>query len=319
MDLSVTPEGSGTTDGTAAPGTAGVGAEGVGAEGVGAEGATVPIPSIPVQRSTSAEAPTAASGQMSSADSRPRPLSDATTPLSRATVPPHPANVQLFGDGSPPSPPDLDGPGGLEGPDGNTSRRRRFALVGAGATAVVVAAAGFASGLFSYESPSRGSAAPDDIRASVPDTSVEEPSPSESGSPSASSSPSASASASAGESTEPEASGSPTASATASSRASATTDAPSAENPTSTTKPSATPTDRVEPVVLRRGDKGPEVVELQSRLKQLAMYVGEANGDYDNRTENAVRSYQLTRGIQDGQGVYTEQTRQRLESETSEP
>ncbi|WP_051853832.1 hypothetical protein [Streptomyces sp. NRRL S-146] len=35
--------------------------------------------------------------------------------------------------------------------------------------AAVVAAAGYASGLFSYESPSRDTALPDDIRASVPD------------------------------------------------------------------------------------------------------------------------------------------------------
>ncbi|WP_235882474.1 peptidoglycan-binding domain-containing protein [Streptomyces apricus] len=61
------------------------------------------------------------------------------------------------------------------------------------------------------------------------------------------------------------------------------------------------------------------MVELQLRLKQLAMYVGEADGDYDNRTENAVRTYQLTRGIKDAQGVYTQETRERLESETSKP
>ncbi|KAA0932024.1 peptidoglycan-binding protein [Streptomyces apricus] len=204
---------------------------------------------------------------------------------------------------------------------GNGSRRRRFVLVGAGATAVVVAAAGFASGLFSYESPSRGSATPDDLRASVPDASVAEPSPSGSGSPSGSPSPSTSGSASASTegSAAPEASDSSTASASASSRATATKGAPPAEDPTNTAEPSPTPTERVEPPVLRPGDEGPEVVELQLRLKQLAMYVGEADGDYDNRTENAVRTYQLTRGIKDAQGVYTQETRERLESETSKP
>ncbi|MCW8099000.1 peptidoglycan-binding domain-containing protein [Streptomyces tauricus] len=196
------------------------------------------------------------------------------------------------------------------------SRRRRFVLVGAGATAVVVAAAGFASGLFSYESPSRNGAAPDDLRASVPDTAVDEPSPSDSESPSASAS--ASGSASASESATPSSSESPSASATPS-RTSATTRAPSPQNSVSTTPPPADPTDKAGPAVLRRGDEGPEVTELQLRLKQLALYVGDADGDYDNRTENAVRNYQFTRGIDADPGVYDEQTRTRLESETSTP
>ncbi|MFH8463353.1 peptidoglycan-binding protein [Streptomyces sp. NPDC017991] len=198
----------------------------------------------------------------------------------------------------------------------NTGRRRRFVLVGAGATAVVVAAAGFASGLFSYESPSRNGAAPDGIRASVPDTAVDEPSPSDSESPSASES--ASASASASESPTPSTSESPSALATPT-RTSATTQAPSPENSVSTAPTSADPTDKTGPAVLRRGDEGPEVTELQLRLKQLALYVGDADGDYDNRTENAVRNYQFTRGIDDDKGVYTEKTRARLESETTEP
>ncbi|MEW2569079.1 peptidoglycan-binding domain-containing protein [Streptomyces sp. NPDC047070] len=200
---------------------------------------------------------------------------------------------------------------------GNSGRRRRFVLVGAGATAVVVAAAGFASGLFSYESPSRNGAAPDDIRASVPDTAVDEPSPSDSESPSESAS--ASESTSASESPTASASESPSASATPS-RTSATTRAPSPENSAvSTAPPSADPTDKAGPAVLRRGDEGPEVTELQLRLKQLALYVGDADGEYDNRTENAVRSYQFTRGLDEEQGVYTEETRSRLESETTEP
>ncbi|MGW6015270.1 peptidoglycan-binding domain-containing protein [Streptomyces sp. NPDC055210] len=209
-----------------------------------------------------------------------------------------------------------DGPANSSDAPGNTGRRRRFVLVGAGATAVVVAAAGFASGLFSYESPSRDGAAPDDIRASVPDTAVDEPSPSDSGSPSESASESASASAS--ESPTPSASESPSASATPS-RTTATTRAPSPENSVSAEPSSAAPTDKAGPAVLRRGDEGPEVTELQLRLKQLALYVGDADGDYDNRTENAVRNYQFTRGLDEEQGVYTEETRTHLESETTEP
>ncbi|WP_314411337.1 peptidoglycan-binding domain-containing protein [Streptomyces kroppenstedtii] len=199
----------------------------------------------------------------------------------------------------------------------DTGRRRRFVLVGAGATAVVVAAAGFAGGLFSYEAPSRNGAAPDDIRASVPDTAVDEPSPSDSASSSASES--ASASASADESPTPSDSGSPSDSATPSSRTSATTRAPAPDNSASAAPPSAAPTDKAGPAVLRRGDQGPEVTELQLRLKQLALYVGDADGDYDNRTENAVRTYQFTRGLDEEQGVYTEKTRTHLESETTTP
>ncbi|MFJ8935817.1 peptidoglycan-binding protein [Streptomyces sp. NPDC102365] len=199
----------------------------------------------------------------------------------------------------------------------DTGRRRRFVLVGAGATAVVVAAAGFAGGLFSYEAPSRNGAAPDDIRASVPDTAVDEPSPSDSASSSASES--ASASASADESPTPSGSGSPSDSATPSSRTSATTRAPAPDNSASAAPPSTAPTDKAGPAVLRRGDQGPEVTELQLRLKQLTLYVGNADGDYDNRTENAVRSYQFTRGLDEEQGVYTEKTRTHLESETTTP
>ncbi|MCT7354004.1 peptidoglycan-binding protein, partial [Streptomyces sp. 15-116A] len=83
-------------------------------------------------------------------------------------------------------------------------RRRRTALLGAaGAVVAVIGAAGWASGLFSYEPPTRDKALPDEVRASVPDVTPTEPSPepstsapsaSPSTSPSASASPSTSAS-----------------------------------------------------------------------------------------------------------------------------
>ncbi|MCZ4509114.1 peptidoglycan-binding protein [Streptomyces sp. ActVer] len=198
----------------------------------------------------------------------------------------------------------------------NTGRRRRFALVGAGATAAVVAAAGFASGLFSYDTPSRESAAPDDIRASVPDTTLDEPSPS------ASESPSQSPSASPTESSSTSATPSPTRSTAspAPPRPTATTRAPSTRAPTPTTTQPSTPPEKAEPVTLRRGDKGPEVTELQQRLQQVALFTGNPDGDYDNKTENAVRNYQLTRGIDnENAGTYDKETRTRLESETTEP
>ncbi|WP_382033011.1 peptidoglycan-binding domain-containing protein [Streptomyces aurantiacus] len=237
---------------------------------------------------------------------------DATTRLTHATALPHPADTQLFE----PDPADFS-----DAPVENTSsRRRRFVLVGAGATAVVVAAAGFASGLFSYESPSRNDAAPDDIRASVPDTSVDEPplpsdseSPSESASPSSSASSSTSASPSATEST---ASATPSRTTATTPRASTGGNEDSPDDPP---EPSPSPTDKAEPVVLRPGDEGPEVTELQLRLKQLGIYLGNADGDYDNGTRNSVRNYQFANGINENLGIYDQRTRESLESKTSEP
>ncbi|MEV7344240.1 peptidoglycan-binding domain-containing protein [Streptomyces sp. NPDC093544] len=71
---------------------------------------------------------------------------------------------------------------------------------------------------------------------------------------------------------------------------------------------------------LQRGDKGPEVTELQLRLRELALYIGEADGDYNGQVEDAVTRYQWARGITaDELGVYGRTTRASLEAETSEP
>ncbi|WP_192583334.1 peptidoglycan-binding domain-containing protein [Streptomyces albicerus] len=248
----------------------------------------------------------------------PEPLADPflTVQLPRAIPLPHSPNAgtHLFEAQSLDPLPGI--PEDAEDLGGTTSRRRRFAMVGAGATAVVVAAAGFASGLFSYETPSRDTAAPDDIRASVPDATTDEPSPSKSESPTQS--PSTSPSASSSPSTPPPTS-EPAAPPTPSSTAT-TTRPPTTGRPTDSAPPTTNPPGRTGPVVLRPGDEGPEVTELQQRLQQLALYAGTPNGDYDNRTENAVRSYQVTRGINNEEpGVYGEETRQRLETETAEP
>lgn len=72
--------------------------------------------------------------------------------------------------------------------------------------------------------------------------------------------------------------------------------------------------------MLRLGDRGPEVIELQLRLRQTGFFAGEADGVYDREVENAVRAYQLTRVVVDDEpGVYGPATRTSLESETSEP
>ncbi|TXS44158.1 peptidoglycan-binding protein, partial [Streptomyces sp. uw30] len=75
-----------------------------------------------------------------------------------------------------------------------------------------------------------------------------------------------------------------------------------------------------QPPVLRLGDQGPEVTELQLRLRQIGLYAADVDGDYDRRVESAVGTYQLTRVIlSDESGVYGGATRTSLESETSQP
>ncbi|WP_307163055.1 peptidoglycan-binding domain-containing protein [Streptomyces rishiriensis] len=201
-------------------------------------------------------------------------------------------------------------------------RRRALLIATTAAVVAVVAAAGFASGLFSYEKPTRDGAAPQDVRAAVPDASTR--AASASASPSRSASPSASeASPSPSESERP----SPSASeSSASPSASASADAGQA-TPTARVTGSLAPGNgadgddgSTEAVVLRRGDKGAEVTELQLRLRQLYLYNGEADGTFTGEVEDALRNYQWSRGTTgDGMGVYGALTRARLESETTEP
>ncbi|WP_306967226.1 peptidoglycan-binding domain-containing protein [Streptomyces afghaniensis] len=244
------------------------------------------------------------------------------TPLPPTPTEPSVTDLRLFdGDGRGP------GRGRAESDEaGSKSRRRRGALLGvaAGACVAVVAAAGLASGLFSYEAPSRDTALPDDLRAGVPDApssspasapparsaqvtpsapAAPPPAPSATGSPSASPSPSASS-----------ASPSPSQSATPSTPPTSATATDSGKAPPGNSRQSGGPT------VLRLGDRGPEVSELQLRLRQLYLYGEDPDGDYDGRLEEAVRKYQWSRGIQtDDLGVYDRETREKLESETKKP
>ncbi len=251
------------------------------------------------------------------------PASALPTPLAPATTEPSVTDLRLFdgtGTGSavPGSPESVE-------PGGRPRRRRRVVLLAAaGACVAVVTAAGYASGLFFYEGPSRDTALPDDIRASVPDappssaastspagSAPATPSapgappsaPSLTGSPSPSASPSApSASPSLSQSAAPSA---PSASATATS---------SDKTPPNNSRQNGDPT------VLRLGDRGQEVTELQLRLRQLFLYEDDTDGTFDNQLQEAVRNYQWSRGIQgDDLGVYDRQTRAKLESETQEP
>ena len=232
---------------------------------------------------------------------------------------PIPTDLSLFADGG-------SGKGDRATPDPLTDdedhprrrHRRTVLLAAAGAVVAVAAVAAFASGMFSYKTPSRDEAAPQDVRASVPTASKSAASatPSTSGSTSARPT-SASPTPSLSETPSPTASSSPSATASRS--------APASHTPTPTASTSAssatgrqgnsTPT-----TVLQRGDEGPEVTELQLRLTESKFYSGPDNGIFDKQVQASVRTYQVARGItSDTLGVYGAATRARLESETTEP
>ena len=198
---------------------------------------------------------------------------------------------------------------------GRGRRRRRTVLLGVGGAVVaVMTAAGMASGLFSYEAPTRDTALPDDVRASVPDVSPS----SESASPSQSATPVRPAPPARVHSASPSLSPSP--SATSASPRPSRSPEPARTSPTATASIGATDSRQTAPPVLRRGSEGPEVVELELRLTQLGLYTRPPTGQYDEGVEDAVSRYQWARGItEDELGVYGVATRARLESETSQP
>ncbi|GAA0904501.1 peptidoglycan-binding domain-containing protein [Streptomyces thermoalcalitolerans] len=302
-------------------------------------GATAPAQTAPMDatmplRAISANTPsparTAPAGTTAPAQAAP---ADATTPLQAVPALPTPLAPQQDGPNasdlslfeSTAAGPAVKAEGPRPAPRGG--RRRRTAVVLAGSAAVAaVAAAGFAGGLLSPDSP-RQDRASHFVRESAPEASEDvsgAPSPTASTVSAPASAPaSASGSPSAGEST------SPSPSAPASSTAS---QSPSASPSPTGAGPSAGP-EQSEPAgpattlkapapenpgpVLRRGDQGAEVAELQQRLRQLHLYTGKADGFYSGRVERAVRTYQWTRGIrEDEPGVYGPATRARLEAET---
>lgn len=201
-------------------------------------------------------------------------------------------------------------PGAQEGP---RRRRRTLLLTGAGATLVVLLTGAFVGGLFTYDSPSRDRSVPDDVRAPVPDGSAEDgTSPEGQSAGTASASPSRSSTSSAG-ATPTDGSAPPNGSSTA------PTAAPSSAGATTSAAPDPSDAEG-QPPVLRLGDQGPGVTELQLRLRQIGHYGGDIDGDYGREVESAVRTYQLTRVILgDESGVYGTATRKSLESETAEP
>lgn len=251
------------------------------------------------------------------------------TPLAPSTGSPSAHDLRLF-DASATAPLPRVGPGAESADSGGRPPRRRrkgVLLSAAGAVVVVVGAAGFASGLFSYDTPSRDGALPDEVRASVPDPSTSEAPPS-AGPSTTAASPTPSASASPSESASPSAEPSTSASPSPSASSASPTPSRSAEPTQSTSAPAEEAPQESEEddgdpgggPTLRRGDQGPEVVELQQRLKEKWMYWGDLSGNYNRQVEDAVRQYQWESRIHtDGAGVYGPETRRRLESETREP
>ncbi|MFE2582027.1 peptidoglycan-binding protein [Streptomyces sp. NPDC059378] len=209
-------------------------------------------------------------------------------------------------------------------PAPRAGRRRRAVLLGAGAVVAVAAAAGLTGGLFSSDTPAQEAAASADVQVAAPDASADgagadsadatadSAQPSTSASPSASSSPSESASASPSESESKSVpSASPSTSRPAEPTATATRTATTAPPASGGGGQTAAP-------VLRLGDSGPEVAELQERLQQLRLYNGRIDGRFTNRVDYALRTYQWARGVRsDAPGVYGAETREKLESETS--
>ncbi|MGW0902207.1 peptidoglycan-binding domain-containing protein [Streptomyces sp. NPDC002853] len=240
-----------------------------------------------------------------------------------AVAPPRSADVGLFapggaGDVAAPSAVSGENTSPLPLPygDGPAPRRGRRGLYAAVSAVVAVVAVGvLAAVLLSPDKPQREQALPDVPTRAVTgpsESATEAPAPSTtSAAPSASPSPSASSSAS------PKASPSPTASRSASPKPRSTRPpSRSTARATGSVEPASPKADRV----LRRGDRGPEVAELQERLQQLYLYMDGPHGTYDRQVEDAVARYQYARAThRDGRGVYGEETRAALEAETREP
>ncbi|MEV0636022.1 peptidoglycan-binding domain-containing protein [Streptomyces sp. NPDC050619] len=283
--------------------------------------ATAPLPVLDAGATTALPAVGA-----DTASVLPTPL--VPTPLVPPPTAPSSTDLRLFeaADGIGPAVPGSAGPSGDDDERPRRRRRSTVLLAVSGSVVAVVAAAGFASGLFAYETPSREGAPPEAVRAAVPDASTSEASVS--ASPQTPSAPPTSAAPSPSASTSRSPSASPSASASSAS-----------PTPTRSAEPTRTPTSSApggsdsgggsaegsegnsrSGSVLRRGDEGPEVTELQQRLNEVYLYNGDVDGDFTSEVEEALRNYQWSRSVgTDNLGVYDKETRAKLESETSEP
>lgn len=201
-------------------------------------------------------------------------------------------------------------------------RRRGPVVVAAAATATVVAVGAVVLAGQLLGGSDRADRAHPDNGTSAPDLVLPSGSGSGSGGPSPSSSRSgtASPSATAPASVTPSASRTTGAAAGTAASASATPSRSSTSASASASRrPSGSPSATTAPV-LRQGDQGTEVVELQKRLGQVLLYTGADDGVYDSDVREAVSRYQSVYRVQgDSDGVYGTHTRASLESRTQEP
>lgn len=205
-------------------------------------------------------------------------------------------------------------------------RRRPFGALAVGAAvAAVVGTAAFAGGLFGGDD-STDEALPE-ATTSAPDIEDEPaasvaPSPSASATPPRTPSPSATPSASPSASASPTKSREPAPTATTSASASPTAStSPAPDGGAPPAAPSAAPPAGLTGGSLRPGDRGPEVAELQNRLRTVGewLYSGPVDGSsYSDQVAYSVAVYQSYKAIQgDPPGVYGPNTRRALEAETN--
>jgi Putative peptidoglycan binding domain len=222
-----------------------------------------------------------------------------------------------------------EGPGGgrplADGAPGGPGRSRRKAGLAALGAAVAVAAIAAAAGTGVFGGSGNSSAS-----GSAAATTAEMALPGEPGgaAPSSAVATASTATASAAASARPDArteAGGGSGAPSPSSASDAVTGSPSSPRAAgSTAAGSPSPPGLGTPVgapVLREGDTGPQVVELQNRLSQLLLgYLGSADGIYDSGVKNAVARFQRGHGITaDPSGVYGAATRLALESMTKTP
>lgn len=211
------------------------------------------------------------------------------------------------------------GSGGSDTPR-TPAARRTVVLAAGGAVVAILTATALATGLFSYGKPERNDALPDEVRPSVPAGSA---TPTATGPTNTSSAATGTGSASPSDTASATATASGRHTATSSPRPTGTRTAKEAQVTSEATRSEApAPGDEPDqdPPVLRPGDDGPEVEELQRRLRQRLFYLGTADGTYDDDVEAAVSTYQTARNITgDPKGVYGKATRAALEAETDEP
>lgn len=73
------------------------------------------------------------------------------------------------------------------------------------------------------------------------------------------------------------------------------------------------------PVLFRPGDSGPEVREIQARLRQIGWFFGDVTDFYGPQTQEAVAGFQAKREFFPVTGVVDRRTLTRLEEMTTEP